>query len=89
MSLLYRDPAGKPVVQEAYCPHLGPDLSVGEVVEGQIRRRLRHSRQGWLQGEYRPGAGDIVQKRCGGDQSASSLCKMDHAFLRLTVMAAP
>src|SRR5438034_10604393 len=29
----------------------------------RVERRLRHSRQGWLQGKYRPGAGDIVQRR--------------------------
>src|SRR5437762_1235000 len=34
-----------------------------------LERRLRHSRQGWLPGKYRPGAGDIVQRRCGGDQA--------------------
>src|SRR6185295_16787699 len=35
--ILYRDGTGKAVVQGAYCPHLGADLSVGEVVDGQIR----------------------------------------------------
>src|SRR4029077_17378168 len=35
----------------------------------RLERRLRHSRQGWLQGKYRPGAGDIVQRRCGGDEA--------------------
>src|SRR6185503_13970725 len=35
--ILYRDGTGKAVVQSAYCPHLGADLSVGEVVDGQIR----------------------------------------------------
>ena len=29
----YRDAAGKPVVQSAWCPHLGADLSVGQIVE--------------------------------------------------------
>ena len=33
--VIYRDATGRPVVQGAYCPHLGADLSVGEVVEGQ------------------------------------------------------
>src|SRR6476620_12131267 len=34
-----------------------------------LERRLRHSGQGWLQGKYRAGAGDIVQRRCGGDEA--------------------
>src|ERR1700719_4938089 len=37
----------------------------------RLERRLRHPRQGWLQGKYRPGAGDIVQRRCGGDEAHS------------------
>ena len=27
--VVWRDPAGKPVVQTAWCPHLGADLSLG------------------------------------------------------------
>src|SRR5258708_2550185 len=38
----YRDPAGKPVVQSAWCPHLGADLSVGEIVEGRLRCPYHH-----------------------------------------------
>ncbi|HTN92502.1 MAG TPA: Rieske 2Fe-2S domain-containing protein [Sorangium sp.] len=40
--VLYRDIAGKPVVQSAYCPHLGADLSVGDVMDGQIRCAFHH-----------------------------------------------
>ena len=40
--VLYRDAAGKPVVQSAYCPHLGADLSVGELCEGKIRCAFHH-----------------------------------------------
>jgi phenylpropionate dioxygenase-like ring-hydroxylating dioxygenase large terminal subunit len=40
--VLYRDPAGKAVVQSAYCPHLGADLSVGEMIDGEIRCPYHH-----------------------------------------------
>jgi phenylpropionate dioxygenase-like ring-hydroxylating dioxygenase large terminal subunit len=38
----YRDAAGKPVVQRAWCPHLGADLSVGQIVEGRLRCPYHH-----------------------------------------------
>ena len=38
----WRDPAGKPVVQTAWCPHLGADLSLGKVVEGRLRCAYHH-----------------------------------------------
>src|SRR5690349_9526403 len=38
----WRDASGKPVVQSAWCPHLGADLSVGQVVEGRLRCAYHH-----------------------------------------------
>ena len=42
--IAYRDAAGKPVVQSAWCPHLGADLSIGRLVDGQIRCAYHHWR---------------------------------------------
>jgi nitrite reductase/ring-hydroxylating ferredoxin subunit len=42
--IAYRDAAGAAVVQSAYCPHLGADLSVGQVLDGQIRCAYHHWR---------------------------------------------
>ena len=42
--VVYRDAAGKALVHGAYCPHLGADLSVGEVMDGQIRCAYHHWR---------------------------------------------
>jgi phenylpropionate dioxygenase-like ring-hydroxylating dioxygenase large terminal subunit len=39
---VYRDTAGKPVVQSAWCPHMGAGLSVGQIVDGQIRCAYHH-----------------------------------------------
>lgn len=38
----YRDEAGRPVVQSAWCPHLGADLSLGKIVDGRLRCPYHH-----------------------------------------------
>ena len=38
----YRDAAGRPVVQTAWCPHLGADLSLGQLVDGHLRCPYHH-----------------------------------------------
>jgi len=38
----WRDASGQPVVQSAWCPHLGADLSIGQVVEGRLRCAYHH-----------------------------------------------
>ena len=40
--VVWRDPAGKPVVQGAWCPHLGADLSLGKIVDGLLRCPYHH-----------------------------------------------
>jgi phenylpropionate dioxygenase-like ring-hydroxylating dioxygenase large terminal subunit len=40
----YRDPQGRVHVLSAFCPHLGADLSVGAVVDGQLRCAFHHWR---------------------------------------------
>jgi phenylpropionate dioxygenase-like ring-hydroxylating dioxygenase large terminal subunit len=40
--VVYRDAAGKPVVQSAWCPHLGADLSVGQIADGLLRCPYHH-----------------------------------------------
>jgi nitrite reductase/ring-hydroxylating ferredoxin subunit len=40
--IVYRDAEGRPVVQGAYCPHLGADLSQGRLAEGRVRCPFHH-----------------------------------------------
>jgi nitrite reductase/ring-hydroxylating ferredoxin subunit len=40
--VVYRDPKGQAVVQSAWCPHLGADLSVGSIAEGRLRCAFHH-----------------------------------------------
>ncbi len=42
--IAYRGPDGAPIVQSAYCPHLGADLSLGQMVEGEVRCPYHHWR---------------------------------------------
>jgi phenylpropionate dioxygenase-like ring-hydroxylating dioxygenase large terminal subunit len=44
--IVYRDASGKAVVQSAWCPHLGADLSRGTRIEGQVRCPYHHWRFG-------------------------------------------
>jgi phenylpropionate dioxygenase-like ring-hydroxylating dioxygenase large terminal subunit len=39
---VWRNQAGKAVVQTAWCPHLGADLSVGQIVDGRLRCPYHH-----------------------------------------------
>jgi nitrite reductase/ring-hydroxylating ferredoxin subunit len=38
----YRDPEGRAVIQTAWCPHLGADLSVGQIADGHLRCPYHH-----------------------------------------------
>jgi phenylpropionate dioxygenase-like ring-hydroxylating dioxygenase large terminal subunit len=38
----WRDADGRPMVQVAWCPHLGADLSLGQVVDGRLRCAYHH-----------------------------------------------
>jgi phenylpropionate dioxygenase-like ring-hydroxylating dioxygenase large terminal subunit len=42
--VIYRNAADEIVVQSAWCPHLGADLSVGALVDGQLRCAYHHWR---------------------------------------------
>jgi phenylpropionate dioxygenase-like ring-hydroxylating dioxygenase large terminal subunit len=40
--IVYRGADDKPMVQGAYCPHLGADLSLGQLIDGRIRCPFHH-----------------------------------------------
>jgi nitrite reductase/ring-hydroxylating ferredoxin subunit len=40
--VVYREGGGESVVQEAFCPHLGADLSLGTIVDGNLRCPFHH-----------------------------------------------
>jgi nitrite reductase/ring-hydroxylating ferredoxin subunit len=40
--IVYRDADGKPVVQSAYCPHVGADLAQGCLVNGAVQCAYHH-----------------------------------------------
>ncbi len=42
--VVYRDATGTPVIQTAWCPHLGADLARGELIERQLRCPYHHWR---------------------------------------------
>ncbi|TXL69831.1 Rieske 2Fe-2S domain-containing protein [Vineibacter terrae] len=42
--IVYRDGGGRAVVQSAWCPHLGADLSQGQRIEGHVRCPFHHWR---------------------------------------------
>jgi nitrite reductase/ring-hydroxylating ferredoxin subunit len=44
--VVVRDEAGRAQVLSAYCPHMGADLSVGDMVDGEIRCVFHHWRYG-------------------------------------------
>jgi phenylpropionate dioxygenase-like ring-hydroxylating dioxygenase large terminal subunit len=44
--IVFRDTAGQAHVMSAYCPHMGADLSIGELINGQVRCAFHHWRYG-------------------------------------------
>lgn len=42
--IAYRGQNGEAIVQTAYCPHLGADLSLGDMVDGEVRCPYHHWR---------------------------------------------
>lgn len=44
--IAWRDLEGKPHVMSAYCPHLGADLSIGDMIDGNVRCVFHHWKYG-------------------------------------------
>ncbi|MEC7763694.1 MAG: Rieske 2Fe-2S domain-containing protein [Pseudomonadota bacterium] len=40
--VVYRAPDGSPIVMSAYCPHLGADLALGKIVDGNVQCAFHH-----------------------------------------------
>jgi len=58
--IVMRDADGKAQVLSAYCPHLGADLSIGDMVDGQVRCVFHHWRYGADGRCARTGIGDVA-----------------------------
>ena len=63
--VIYRAKNGKPVVQSAWCPHFGADLSLGEIHEGEIRCPYHHWRFSATGECSHIPTGDKIPKDCG------------------------
>lgn len=44
--IAFRDKDGQPHVMSAYCPHLGADLSIGDMIDGSVRCVYHHWKYG-------------------------------------------
>lgn len=44
--IAFRDKEGQPHVMSAYCPHMGADLSIGDMVDGSVRCVYHHWKYG-------------------------------------------
>lgn len=44
--IVFRDDEGQAHVLSAYCPHMGADLSIGDLIDGQVRCVFHHWRYG-------------------------------------------
>lgn len=63
--VIYRAKNGKPVVQSAWCPHFGADLSLGDIHEGQVRCPYHHWRFDESGRCANIPTGDPIPKGCG------------------------
>jgi phenylpropionate dioxygenase-like ring-hydroxylating dioxygenase large terminal subunit len=58
--IVVRDAQGAAQVLSAYCPHLGADLSIGDMIDGQVRCVFHHWRYGTDGRCTRTGIGDAA-----------------------------